>query len=80
MFTARPGSEKKTVSEKFLLGNNLSFITRSCDVSRDGNFGRVSRPATGDLDLSARDVPLGSTSDMEANCFNADQVLSSGWV
>ena len=47
-------------------------LTGSRNVSRNRDLGWVGTPSTCDLDLSARDVPLWGSGDMETDLFNSD--------
>jgi len=58
--------------------DNANPLTAGRDVSRDRDLGWVAATIAGDLCLSAGDVELGSTSNVETNLLNADEVLEKG--
>jgi len=53
----------------------LIVHTAGRDVAGDGDLWRVSAATVGDVDLAAGNVELGSTSNMQSNLLNADEIL-----
>lgn len=50
-------------------------LTARRDMAWNGDLGWVGTPSTGDVDLSAGDVPLRGTSDVQADLLDAEKVL-----
>ena len=62
----------------FLFGENP--LTARRNVARDRDLGRVSSTTVGNDDLAARDIVLGSTSNVQPNLLDADEILETASI